>query len=248
LGDGEYNGEITINSNDPYNPTITVPVEMVVNVVEAMLDVSPKTLNAESVGNYITARVDLPDGYDLEDVVIQTVLFEYTVPALAKFQKIGDHSMMMKFPRAAVEELLENGDEVPVTVVGEVRDVAWFACTDVIRVMLPGDPGDGTTEEGATTDLPSGGGFVLFQNAPNPAVGSTAISFNLPVEAKVTLRVFDATGALVRVLSDRVYPAGQHRVSWDGVNERGRRVSAGVYFYSIEAGSFAATKKMLLVQ
>ena len=76
----------------------------------------------------------------------------------------------------------------------------------------------------------------------------TAISFDLPGEKKVSLRIFDASGKLVRILVEKAMPAGWHSVVWDGTNDSGNRVSAGVYFYRFEAGEYMATKKLLLVQ
>lgn len=94
----------------------------------------------------------------------------------------------------------------------------------------------------------------LDPNAPNPFNPVTRIRFAIPDgptdarEVRVKLRVFDARGALVRTLVDGFLPAGAHTVTWRGVDDRGRSVASGLYFYRLEAGAFQAARKMLLLK
>ena len=90
--------------------------------------------------------------------------------------------------------------------------------------------------------------FNLFQSAPNPWVSATRISYTLPREAKVLLRVYNPVGQLVRSLVDCNESAGYKQVTWDGRDDCGRRVPSGVYFYRLQAGSFSDTKKMVLIR
>ncbi|MCB2229572.1 T9SS type A sorting domain-containing protein [bacterium] len=90
--------------------------------------------------------------------------------------------------------------------------------------------------------------FVLKQNYPNPFNPSTTIEFGLPASANVRIVVYNVLGESVRVLADRVWPAGVHRVSWNGRDENGRVMSSGVYFYRLESAAYSATQKMLLVK
>ena len=92
---------------------------------------------------------------------------------------------------------------------------------------------------------------VLLHNYPNPFNPETWIPYQLSESADVTVRVYTARGALVRTLEVGHQPAGiyQHRsraVYWDGKNEVGESVASGVYFYTLTAGSFMATRKMLI--
>jgi hypothetical protein len=86
----------------------------------------------------------------------------------------------------------------------------------------------------------------LHQNSPNPFFRATRVGFDLPVEGKVTLKVFALNGREVRVLADDWYPAGSHEASWDGRDAAGQAVAGGIYFLRIEAGSFTDTKRMSL--
>lgn len=73
----------------------------------------------------------------------------------------------------------------------------------------------------------------LLQNRPNPVARSTTIGFDLARRGPVTLEVFSVSGRRIRRLADRMFEAGHHDVAWDGADDRGRRVEAGVYFYRI---------------
>lgn len=88
--------------------------------------------------------------------------------------------------------------------------------------------------------------LVLRQNRPNPFAAGTAITFELPRPLRVTLRVFDAQGRLVRtLLSDAPLPASAHEVLWDGRSTGGVSVPSGLYFYRLETGEKVLTKRML---
>jgi hypothetical protein len=85
--------------------------------------------------------------------------------------------------------------------------------------------------------------FALFQNYPNPFNPSTTISFSLPKEAKVELKVFNTLGQEIATLADGTLTQGVHSVVWNAAD-----VSSGVYFYSISAGGLVEVKKMLLTR
>jgi subtilisin family serine protease len=95
---------------------------------------------------------------------------------------------------------------------------------------------------------PSAPRLSLFPNSPNPFNPRTAISFEVPREGRVSLRVFDATGRLVRTLVDEPLPAGRFRTVWDGTDGRGTAVGSGVYLYSITAEGRTLTRKMTLLK
>lgn len=85
--------------------------------------------------------------------------------------------------------------------------------------------------------------FSLQQNYPNPFNPSTNIEFSLPQNQKVTLKIYDLLGRLVSTLVDRELNAGNHKVTFNAGD-----LSSGVYFYTINAGEFNATKKLILLR
>lgn len=87
----------------------------------------------------------------------------------------------------------------------------------------------------------------LFQNYPNPFNPTTVIPFTLAEASDVTLSVFNVLGQRVRVCADGYHAAGLHSYVWDGCDDDGRAVSAGVYIYRLKAGQTVLTGKMLLV-
>jgi serine protease AprX len=87
----------------------------------------------------------------------------------------------------------------------------------------------------------------------NPFLGRDGkaypIIYDLPEEKTVRIRVYDAAGRLVREVWNAPRPAGaRERIDWDGKDEGGRTVAPGVYFLRFEAGSFTATRKIVLLQ
>ncbi|MDZ7304357.1 MAG: phytase [candidate division KSB1 bacterium] len=98
------------------------------------------------------------------------------------------------------------------------------------------------------------GTFALDQNYPNPFNPNTTISFALPEAGKVTLSIYSVTGQLVRTLVDREMPAGWQTVRWNGRDEAGKTVAAGMYLYQIVVkvdngeAAFIHTKRMTLLK
>ncbi len=89
----------------------------------------------------------------------------------------------------------------------------------------------------------------LGPNVPNPFNPQTTIAYDLPKQTTVSLRVFDVSGQLVRVLVDReIATEGRHESIWNGRDETGRRVSSGTYFYRLEAGEYSETRRMALIK
>ena len=92
---------------------------------------------------------------------------------------------------------------------------------------------------------------ALLPNYPNPFNPETWIPYQLAEAAEVTLRIYAANGTLIRTLALGHQPTGMyhdrsHAAYWDGHNELGESVASGVYFYTLTAGNFTATRKMLV--
>ncbi len=85
--------------------------------------------------------------------------------------------------------------------------------------------------------------ILLHQNYPNPFNPSTVISYQLPTYARVILKVFDALGREVEALVNERQSAGSHSVVFNATN-----LPSGVYFYRLQAGPYAETKKLILIK
>jgi hypothetical protein len=91
--------------------------------------------------------------------------------------------------------------------------------------------------------------FSLLQNYPNPFNPTTSIKFGLPIQAPVTMEVYNILGVKVRtLLQGEVMSAGIHQMEWNGKDDVGATVTSGVYLYRINAGTFQVTKKMMLLK
>tara|TARA_B100001971_G_scaffold124740_1_gene114850 strand:- start:3051 stop:3368 length:318 start_codon:yes stop_codon:yes gene_type:complete len=90
--------------------------------------------------------------------------------------------------------------------------------------------------------------FTLFHNYPNPFNPTTTIRYDLPKRSQVTLGIYDILGKQIKTLMNQSQDAGKRIAVWDGTDDLGRTVSAGVYLYRIQADEFTQTRKMLLLK
>ncbi len=107
--------------------------------------------------------------------------------------------------------------------------------------------------EALLTSLTPPAQSVLLPNYPNPFNPETWIPYQLAHPAEVKVSIYAANGSLVRMLdlghrAPGVYQNKHRAAYWDGHNAAGERVASGVYFYTVEAGAFRATRKMLIVK
>jgi hypothetical protein len=88
----------------------------------------------------------------------------------------------------------------------------------------------------------------LVQNSPNPFNPMTRITFGTTRHGRVSLRVYDVRGQLVRTLVDRDLPPGLHEAEWRGEDACGKPVVSGVYLYRLVAEGSSVTRKLTLVK
>jgi photosystem II stability/assembly factor-like uncharacterized protein len=118
------------------------------------------------------------------------------------------------------------------------RTLAMGVVLDVLTAVAT--PGGGVPEK-----------FALYQNYPNPFNPSTIIQFDLPRQARVTLKVYNTLGQEVAVLINEILNAGKHQAHFDAA-----KLASGVYFYRLDArhtdggqaGTFVQTRKLLLLR
>jgi len=131
-GDGEF--EDTFTSDDELTGG-----EFILQTATTV-DFDPDTLNLKSKGKYVTVYIELPPDYDVGQIDVSSVMLNEVVPALTKPTEVGDYDgdgipdLMVKFDRAAVQEILQVGEQVEVTITGKAAGVT-FQGADTIRVL-----------------------------------------------------------------------------------------------------------------
>ena len=124
-----------------------------------------------------------------------------------------------------------------------IEDEIKFAspARSVQMVMIEG--GDNYITDIKENQLSLPGSFSLSQNYPNPFNPTTVIEYNLPANALVSIKVFDILGREVKTLVNEYQAAGSRSVVFDAAN-----LPSGVYFYTLETGTFRNTKKFILLK
>jgi len=89
---------------------------------------------------------------------------------------------------------------------------------------------------------------LSVQNYPNPFNPETTISFILPEQGYVLVKIFDVMGREIRTITDKKMSAGRHTVRWDGKNHTGQYVASGIYFYRIKFKNQVLNRKIMLVR
>jgi len=90
--------------------------------------------------------------------------------------------------------------------------------------------------------------LALKGNVPNPFNPQTTIRFDLPTPGNVNLAIYEISGRRVATLVSGSLPAGYHESVWTGLDESGRSVASGIYFYRLEADNEVLTRKMILLR
>jgi hypothetical protein len=85
--------------------------------------------------------------------------------------------------------------------------------------------------------------FSLYQNYPNSFNPSTSITYQLPINTFVVLKVYDALGKEIEILVNKLQSAGYHSITFSAGN-----LPSGVYFYRLQAGTYTDTKKLLVLK
>ncbi len=90
--------------------------------------------------------------------------------------------------------------------------------------------------------------YALYQNHPNPFNPVTTLRYDLPEDALVNITIYDMMGRQVKTLINDQQTAGYRSIQWNATNDAGSPVSAGMYIYTIQAGDFSQTRKMVLLK
>ena len=90
--------------------------------------------------------------------------------------------------------------------------------------------------------------YTLHQNYPNPFNSTTKINYDLPKDVLVKVVIFDVMGRNVKTLMNESQSSGYHSILWNATNDMGEDISAGMYIYTILAGEYKSSKKMVLIK
>ena len=236
----------------------------------AVVSVQPTTVEAPEVGEHLILHVDITGG---ESVAGYQFTVNYDTTALryldaANADYLPSETFAMPLPEADSVTLvaaalkgapLSTGDGTLATLTFEVLALTPYGVhlTDVLlsdatpaalAVRWTDTRLDGTLRRCSLPNRPR-----CFGNYPNPFNPETWIPYQLADAADVTLTIYGADGKLVRSIILGHQAAGSyHRKAraayWDGRNDFGERVASGLYFYTLTAGDFTATGRMLIVK
>lgn len=111
--------------------------------INATLDIDPSVLNLNSEGKWITACIELPEDYDVNNINLESILLNDLIHAEIQLTTISDFDndnipdLMVKFERSSVKNILEPGENVEIVVSGQLNDGVKFIGIDTIRVINP---------------------------------------------------------------------------------------------------------------
>ncbi len=214
------------------------------NITFQYLSVSG-TLNSNTVGienadGSIGLEVAYNQNYAADGLAVQfrmPVFWLAVDPASGNTEPDSSDDITVTFDAAELDEG-EYAGYVEVTSNDPVNTIVSVICTLTVSGIVGIDD--------IASNIPTA--FALDQNFPNPFNPSTEISFALPRSGEVKLTVFDLLGRQVKTLVSGELNAGYQTVTWDGSGSSGKPVASGVYFYSIEAGDFQMTRKMIMLK
>ena len=139
------------------------------------------------------------------------------------------------------------------TLFNKLQDQGWELNVSGQPTAIEFDPDNwilkdivGTTSTGGEKIIPTS--FSLSQNYPNPFNPETTISYTLQEASNVSLKVYDVLGREVAMLVNEFLPSGTYKATFNVETRHGASLQSGVYFYRLQAGSLAETKKLVLMK
>lgn len=214
--------------------------------------------NSRTDGNYFTAR--FKSDFQISEP-LPPLVFEHTVLNLNSLEiTVGfETEANVVLPEGLTGYNIYRDDVVvhnaPSAMTITWQDVSIPMGTHLYyATALYGDVESDTTSSfsftvtGIEDNPPSAPVTYLGQNYPNPFNPSTEIHFSLASPGKVMIDIYNQKGELVRNLVNGYFAAGTNKISWDGLDNKGKIVSSGVYYYRMRNGAYLCTRKMLLLK
>jgi len=117
--------------------------------------------------------------------------------------------------------------------------------SEIRKITFDTSSSDGVQSRAGSTDLR---GLQVSPSFPNPSRAGTNIDFTISSPGRVSIAIYDSKGNLVRNILSPNCTAGQNRITWDGLDDRGAPVPSGVCFYEVQYGSETQTKQMVVIK
>ena len=181
------------------------------------------TYSETAAGKFTTKLAYLGDA-DMDGWVEVAMAFQSVPDSIMTISEVWNADSL-RFDRTVTETVAAQREFMRI-----VSSNGFNTAVEDTRVVLPQD-------------------YKLFDNYPNPFNPTTTIGFDLPLDKRISVKVYDISGRLVKTLvNDELFPKGIHEVTWDGRSSSGASVASGTYLYTLEYGNFRQSKTMTLVK
>lgn len=176
---------------------------------------------------------------------LSTCMAVYLGNSVPQIHPIGDRCKYGNSPFRIIVKVGDvNGDGV--NDFGSVSPYELFS-HDGYFIIFKGDSGYVTTGVG-NNPIPVPKDFNLKQNYPNPFNPSTTIEYTLQKEEKVVLKIYDTIGKEIKTLVNKDQKSGNYKVVWDATDNKGDKVSSGIFFYQLQINNATITKKAVFIK
>jgi hypothetical protein len=231
----------------PFMTRRAVPTPLSVTVLD-------QRIPGDSIKATITVTIlsNLPSGsYYLRVMAIERII-TYPYPPGTNGESVFPDVFRHSYPTSQGTSISPNAGTYtfdfrykrdPVWVDSMIYTLAFVQNDNNKEVLNSGRPLNITVTGKQTYSNEIPGKFELMQNYPNPFNPSTFITFTMPKDNYVTLKVYDLLGNEIKTLVDGFHKAGSYNIFFDG-----SELATGVYMYKLTAGDFTDTKKMVLVK
>ena len=265
LGDDGCTGAVLFrNEIDPNQPGYwgsDATVEEVLHTINSCghVEVYPSLYALEPNSSYLTAAMDIARGgqfitmpnsypdeawyhYDDWTCEYDCMAMEYLYWCIVTYMGILSDAQtcagISNEWEPCTPELFESTDTLMFNLVNDTENMLPQLAPD--GNYCPANVGIGKNTKPAS--------FPILYNYPNPFNPVTHLRYNLPEDALVNITIYDMMGRRVSTLVSSQQTAGFKSVVWNADNDKGTSVSAGLYLYTIEAGQYRQTKKMVLLK
>lgn len=242
LNDEKYFPDGTHINEAGFKIMAKIAYDAIISMLDATPPEIPSGLSASATDSSITLSWDLVDDVDIASYV----LFSGEADNQLRYRAITTHPVS-----TYIDTNLVNGIMYFYSIAAMDQNGNMSAQSNIVNSSLTQERSsdDDDTDDNPDDDNPvQPFEFTLIQNYPNPFNPYTHIRYSIPKDSHIELKIYDAMGAVVRTLINKVESAGLNSVLWDGKNDNGFSVSAGIYIYQLKAEKYLKSMKMVLMK